>query len=253
MPRDAATAWGGGRRCKGRGSRVSFTALSEALGRRSSSAGVAGHRRLNGCCSIANLPDLPFVDASRTARTQPPALATRTQPPPIHGEGGGVGLGWVVARTGGGFPRPVCPSLTSTTGPYPGCLGGGVCQGIIGEGENSATSRNAEARWHFLVGSGWSVQKTPLKIASPSGCRTDSRSIYRWVGGAQRSSRKNELENEKSVPKPSAKWCSQLLQRVAAQRVPIACRRCCDSGAARRRGVGALFPVESWTIDTQTW
>ena len=35
---------------------------------------------------------------------------------------GGVGLGWVVARTGGGFPRPVCPSLTSTTGPYPGCL-----------------------------------------------------------------------------------------------------------------------------------
>ena len=37
-------------------------------------------------------------------------------------EGGGVELGWVVARTGGGFPRPVCPSLTSTTGPYPGCL-----------------------------------------------------------------------------------------------------------------------------------
>ena len=35
---------------------------------------------------------------------------------------GGVGLGWVVARTGGRFPRPVCPSLTSTTGPYPGCL-----------------------------------------------------------------------------------------------------------------------------------
>ena len=35
---------------------------------------------------------------------------------------GGVVLGWVVARTGGGFPRPVCPSLTSTTGPYPGCL-----------------------------------------------------------------------------------------------------------------------------------
>ena len=37
---------------------------------------------------------------------------------------GGVGLGggWLVARTGGGFPRPVCPSLTSTTGPYHGCL-----------------------------------------------------------------------------------------------------------------------------------
>ena len=35
---------------------------------------------------------------------------------------GGVGWGWAVARTRGGFPRPVCPSLTSTTGPYPGCL-----------------------------------------------------------------------------------------------------------------------------------
>ena len=35
---------------------------------------------------------------------------------------GGGRLGWVVARTAGGFPRPVCPSLTSTTGPYPGCL-----------------------------------------------------------------------------------------------------------------------------------
>ena len=42
--------------------------------------------------------------------------------PHAPGAGGGVGLGWVVARTGGGFPRPVCPSLTSTTGPYPGCL-----------------------------------------------------------------------------------------------------------------------------------
>ena len=30
--------------------------------------------------------------------------------------------GWGVARTGGGFPRPVCPSLTGTTGPYLGCL-----------------------------------------------------------------------------------------------------------------------------------
>ena len=30
--------------------------------------------------------------------------------------------GEVVARTGGGSPRPVCPSLTSTTGPYAGCL-----------------------------------------------------------------------------------------------------------------------------------
>ena len=36
----------------------------------------------------------------------------------------GFGLGWVgvVARTGGQFPRRVCPSLTGMTGPYPGCL-----------------------------------------------------------------------------------------------------------------------------------
>ena len=40
----------------------------------------------------------------------------------VQGRKRGVGLGWVVARTGGGFPWPVCPSLTSTTGPYPGCL-----------------------------------------------------------------------------------------------------------------------------------
>ena len=38
------------------------------------------------------------------------------------GGGGWVGLGWVVARTRGGSPRPVCPSLTGTTGSYPGCL-----------------------------------------------------------------------------------------------------------------------------------
>ena len=40
----------------------------------------------------------------------------------VKGHLGGVGLGWVVARTGGGSPRPVCPSLTGTTGPYLGCL-----------------------------------------------------------------------------------------------------------------------------------
>ena len=34
----------------------------------------------------------------------------------------GVGLGWVVACTGGGLPRSVCLSLTGSTGPYPGCL-----------------------------------------------------------------------------------------------------------------------------------
>ena len=39
-----------------------------------------------------------------------------------RGGGVGVGLGWVVARTGGGSPRPMCLSLTGTTGPYPGCL-----------------------------------------------------------------------------------------------------------------------------------
>ena len=38
------------------------------------------------------------------------------------GPEGGVGLGWVVACPGGGFPRPVCPSLTSTTGSNPACL-----------------------------------------------------------------------------------------------------------------------------------
>ena len=38
------------------------------------------------------------------------------------GGGGLVGLGWVVARTRGGSPRPVCPSLTGTTGSHPGCL-----------------------------------------------------------------------------------------------------------------------------------
>ena len=39
-----------------------------------------------------------------------------------NGGKGGVGLGWVVACTGGRLPRPVCPSLTGSTGPYPGCL-----------------------------------------------------------------------------------------------------------------------------------
>ena len=38
------------------------------------------------------------------------------------GEGEGVGLGWVVACTGGGLPRRVCLALTGSTGPYPGCL-----------------------------------------------------------------------------------------------------------------------------------
>ena len=38
------------------------------------------------------------------------------------GGGGGVRLGWVSACIGGGFPRPVCPSLTSTTRSNPGCL-----------------------------------------------------------------------------------------------------------------------------------
>ena len=43
--------------------------------------------------------------------------------PPRGGVGlGWVGLGWVVARTTGGCPRPVYPSLTGTTGSYPGCL-----------------------------------------------------------------------------------------------------------------------------------
>ena len=31
-------------------------------------------------------------------------------------------LGWVVACTRGGLPRPACPSLTGSIGPYPGCL-----------------------------------------------------------------------------------------------------------------------------------
>ena len=35
---------------------------------------------------------------------------------------GWVGLGWVVACTGCGFPRPACPSLTSTTASNPCCL-----------------------------------------------------------------------------------------------------------------------------------
>ena len=35
---------------------------------------------------------------------------------------GWVGLGWVVACTGGGLPRPAWPSLTGSTGPYPGYL-----------------------------------------------------------------------------------------------------------------------------------
>ena len=33
-----------------------------------------------------------------------------------------LGLVWVVACAGGGSPRPVCPSLTGTTGAYPGGL-----------------------------------------------------------------------------------------------------------------------------------
>ena len=39
----------------------------------------------------------------------------------------------------------------------------------------------------FLGGSRWSLQKTQLNIASPSGCRKDSRLVYRWTGGAHRS------------------------------------------------------------------
>ena len=35
------------------------------------------------------------------------------------GVGGGAGGGGVMACTGSGFPRPVCPSLTSTTGSKP--------------------------------------------------------------------------------------------------------------------------------------
>ena len=43
----------------------------------------------------------------------------------VRGGGGAVEaveLGWVVACTGGRLPRPVCPSLTGSTPPYPVCL-----------------------------------------------------------------------------------------------------------------------------------
>ena len=53
---------------------------------------------------------------------------------------------------GGGKAR--CKTYTCNTG------GGEVCQGtismgIISEGENFGTSRNPEACWCFMVGSGW--------------------------------------------------------------------------------------------------
>ena len=68
----------------------------------------------------------PLAEGPVAKSVLPPSGVPESQKPQQIGKTnrryGGGGGGWVVARTGGGFPRPVCPSLTSTTGPYPGCL-----------------------------------------------------------------------------------------------------------------------------------
>ena len=59
------------------------------------------------------------LSGNKPRQLQPPPAAARATSAAAMGGGGG---GRVVARTGDRSPRPVCPSLTGTTGPCPGCL-----------------------------------------------------------------------------------------------------------------------------------